>query len=196
MRYFVVWLISLYQRWISPYKGFSCAHDARYQSGSCSHETKSLLLKHGLLKALPLIRLRFKACRSAYQELASQRADLPCDVSCGLDLFDCGGIGKSTSASLDCVSFCDPFVDSKKLSKREARVCITVMVIAILLVSYFFYGRGVASVTVQDNGLEKQSLFTRLAQREQPEIRVLVVLDGKKVYTNIVPLVQTITANK
>ena len=66
---FWIKLITLYQSFISPYKGFNCAHNARYKSGSCSNAVKDLIADKGFIKALPLIRLRFRECRIAYEAI-------------------------------------------------------------------------------------------------------------------------------
>ncbi len=56
MKTILIKLISFYQRFISPKKGFNCAHHQRYQQGSCSEAVKLLIQKKGVLNALPEIR--------------------------------------------------------------------------------------------------------------------------------------------
>ncbi|WP_051560149.1 membrane protein insertion efficiency factor YidD [Marinobacterium jannaschii] len=58
-------LIGIYQRFISPYKGFRCAHAALHGGTSCSIEVQQLILRHGLRVAWPHIRQRFAACDRA-----------------------------------------------------------------------------------------------------------------------------------
>ena len=58
-----------YQRYISPYKGFCCAHRAAHDGASCSEWAKRAINKVGLWGAFPLILRRFKACNAAYMSL-------------------------------------------------------------------------------------------------------------------------------
>jgi putative component of membrane protein insertase Oxa1/YidC/SpoIIIJ protein YidD len=57
-----VWAIDTYQRWISPYKGFHCAHHARTGGLTCSGFAKAAIREHGLFAALPRIRDRLIQC--------------------------------------------------------------------------------------------------------------------------------------
>jgi len=67
--------ITAYQQFVSPHKGFCCAH--RYLNGglSCSQAVKRLVLNHGLIESLPLVRARFEACRNAYKLLLAQATE-------------------------------------------------------------------------------------------------------------------------
>ena len=64
--------ISAYQRYVSPYKGFCCAHHALHRRRSCSAFAKKVVLRFGVLRLGPLLARRFKACRGAYQSLLAQ----------------------------------------------------------------------------------------------------------------------------
>lgn len=57
--------ITLYQRHVSPHKGFSCPHRIRHGGQSCSGYVKGLILDSGVRAALPDIRARFDQCREA-----------------------------------------------------------------------------------------------------------------------------------
>jgi uncharacterized protein len=72
LRACVIFLIGLYQRYLSPYKGFRCAHAAYHGGPSCSHAIKSIVHELGVFAALPRIRLRFIECRAAYARLSSE----------------------------------------------------------------------------------------------------------------------------
>lgn len=61
--------IEAYQRFISPYKGFRCAHRAVYGRDSCSQFAKRIALKRGILALFPLLRRRFTECGVAAQVL-------------------------------------------------------------------------------------------------------------------------------
>ena len=59
-------LITTYQRFISPYKGFCCAHRALHREASCSEAVKKLVMKYGMFRAWPFIVARFEDCRTAH----------------------------------------------------------------------------------------------------------------------------------
>lgn len=73
MRHFFIFLITLYQRYISPYKGFRCAYAACHDSKSCSAIIKNIIAEHGLLAGWPLIKQQFANCQLAYQSLETER---------------------------------------------------------------------------------------------------------------------------
>jgi putative component of membrane protein insertase Oxa1/YidC/SpoIIIJ protein YidD len=54
--------IELYQRFVSPYKGFCCAHRAVHGRRSCSQFAKRLVAKVGLLRCVPLFMGRLRTC--------------------------------------------------------------------------------------------------------------------------------------
>jgi len=58
-------LIELYQRFVSPHKGFRCAHAAYHGGCSCSQAVKQIVLADGLRKGLRQIRQRFRDCQAA-----------------------------------------------------------------------------------------------------------------------------------
>lgn len=64
--------IGLYQRWLSPHKGFRCAHAAFYGGESCSAAIARTVREHGLGAGAPAIAARFVACRQAYGHLSGQ----------------------------------------------------------------------------------------------------------------------------
>lgn len=110
-------LIRAYQRWISPYKGFACAHRVRLGGPSCSKVGARLLRRHGLRKGLPLLRLRLRHCgevhRKAwtpYRPLAAQRGD--CD-------FDCGGCDLDVGDCADCSCDLADLFDFESRKKRR-----------------------------------------------------------------------------
>ncbi len=72
LRIIVVFLISLYQRLLSPYKGYRCAHAVLHQGPSCSAAVKDIVREHGVLGALPRARQRFAQCRMAYRSLQDE----------------------------------------------------------------------------------------------------------------------------
>ena len=103
------WLIELYQRWLSPLKGFRCAYRARHaRRDSCSQYGKRAIAKLGLLAGLQLLRRRFDRCHVAAQQVldyeprrrtkkvnanAPLRRGCDCDPSAACDLGNACDIG-------------------------------------------------------------------------------------------------------
>jgi len=58
-------LITGYQRYLSPYKGFHCAHRVAHGGLSCSAFAKQLLMRRGVVEAFVRMRRRFIACAAA-----------------------------------------------------------------------------------------------------------------------------------
>lgn len=72
MRPFFIFLITLYQKHLSPYKGFRCAYGCYHQTLSCSGMIKNIIAEHGVIAGWPLIKQQFAACRMAYESLQQQ----------------------------------------------------------------------------------------------------------------------------
>ena len=66
----VVSAINGYQRFISPYKGFRCAHRALHGRASCSEFAKCAITRCGLPLFPFLLCRRFKRCAAAADELS------------------------------------------------------------------------------------------------------------------------------
>ena len=67
--------IGVYQHYISPYKGYRCAHRAHLGGTSCSEFAKEAMrIRCSVFAALPLIKKRLIDCRKAHMEF--QRAQL------------------------------------------------------------------------------------------------------------------------
>lgn len=64
-----IFLITVYQRYLSPHKGYCCAHASLHQGDSCSQAVKAIIKQHGIWRGRQLIRQRFAACQAAYQQL-------------------------------------------------------------------------------------------------------------------------------
>ena len=65
--------ISGYQKFISPHKGFSCAHRVLYGCESCSQYFKQVIAEEGLLTAIANAKGRFQGCREANEILKKRR---------------------------------------------------------------------------------------------------------------------------
>lgn len=112
--------IRFYQRFISPYKGFSCALRAATGGASCSAYGHAVIARFGLVRGLGLLQRRFELCGHVYRRahacppshprlkyqlgFCDAPCDLPCDgpghcasddtvldaASCAADASDCG----------------------------------------------------------------------------------------------------------
>ena len=61
--------IEVYQRWLSPLKGFRCAHAAFFGGESCSAAVRRVVSEQGLVGGRADIAARFESCRQAYGHL-------------------------------------------------------------------------------------------------------------------------------
>lgn len=65
--------IEAYQRWLSPLKGYRCAH-ARLNHGlTCSQYGKQVIAERGVILGILALRERFDACHDAAQLLRSRQ---------------------------------------------------------------------------------------------------------------------------
>ncbi|MEY2979248.1 MAG: membrane protein insertion efficiency factor YidD [Prochlorotrichaceae cyanobacterium] len=65
--------IAFYQRYLSPLKGYHCAHRQLYGGLSCSEYVKQTIAAQGIRRSLPLCHDRFQACRQALDLLQAQQ---------------------------------------------------------------------------------------------------------------------------
>ena len=59
--------IKLYQTYLSPLKGFKCAHGVYFKGDSCSCAIKKIVERRGIVKGLPDIKKQFQRCAEASQ---------------------------------------------------------------------------------------------------------------------------------
>ncbi|SOD29155.1 Haemolytic domain-containing protein [Variovorax sp. YR752] len=62
-----------YQRFISPYKGFSCAHRVLTGGASCSQFAKRAIARLGMRGGVLVILRRFSACAASAQILSTSQ---------------------------------------------------------------------------------------------------------------------------
>ena len=65
--------ITLYQKHISPHKGYCCAHRAYTGEDSCSQYAKVAIAENGLFSAFPLIKEQFDKCSLAAEKMRKER---------------------------------------------------------------------------------------------------------------------------
>jgi putative component of membrane protein insertase Oxa1/YidC/SpoIIIJ protein YidD len=136
MRAVVVLLIVFYQRYLSPYKGFRCAHAVYHAGPSCSSAVSGIVERAGLLRGLPLIRRRFAECRLAARALRLEseeekrrrrRERWTPDCDCGdacvpLDALQCADCSALDCSGLDCGGVdCVPLDCSISLLRPRSR---------------------------------------------------------------------------
>ena len=128
MRSTALWAIRIYQRHVSPHKGFCCAYRAYTGGASCSALGARAIRRFGVHDGIGVLRARLHRCGVAQrrlQEGSLQRrplarhrgdcdlsCDLPTDIDCNLpslrglgrvcDLFSgCGDVGSCDWSSKD-----------------------------------------------------------------------------------------------
>lgn len=69
-QYLALALIRMYQRHLSPYKGFSCAYRMHTQCASCSALGYRAIRRLGLVDGIGALRKRLRKCRAAHQRYA------------------------------------------------------------------------------------------------------------------------------
>jgi len=75
-------LISGYQQFISPHKGWHCAYAALHGNASCSAYGKEVIARHGVIVGATLLWERFDQCHQAAVALAASSSGKDCDC-CG-----------------------------------------------------------------------------------------------------------------
>ena len=95
-----LWAIGLYQRHLSPRKGYSCAYRVHVGGTGCSGFGKHAIRKHGVLLGLVLLRRRFAKCAwhahqtvptPAFSATTRPRGYGPLSRQGGFVDCDCGG---------------------------------------------------------------------------------------------------------
>lgn len=116
--------ICLYQRWLSPHKGFSCAYRAHTGRCSCSQLGFRAIRRFGVAGGWHLLRQRTALCRVAHRRFgtvprrppARERGD--CDLGCDLDFLPGKGLDIWDVCSCCDVGSCD-WGNNDKKNKRQ-----------------------------------------------------------------------------
>lgn len=72
MKLFLLSVIGLYQKWVSPIKGFSCAHHIYFGRSTCSVYGKRAISKHGAWSGVRLIFRRLRACSRVMKTIENE----------------------------------------------------------------------------------------------------------------------------
>jgi putative component of membrane protein insertase Oxa1/YidC/SpoIIIJ protein YidD len=108
MRGIAVLAIRLYQRHLSPRKGFCCAYRVHTGRRGCSMLGLRAIRRYGVLPGLLVLRRRLELCGIAHRRMAPialRRQAGFCDAGCDLPC-DMSGIDGCVSIA-DAASFCD-----------------------------------------------------------------------------------------
>lgn len=117
----ILFIIFVYQKFISPFKGFNCAYRVLYQQESCSCYVKKAFIENDISTALNLSIQRFNECSDASRTLSlssnttDQRVRFLMATLIGFSLpmyqtrFECCGDIASYSSSNSSSGGCSPF---------------------------------------------------------------------------------------
>lgn len=140
MRRAALVLINLYQRFVSPYKGFSCAYRVHTGRAGCSALGYRAIRRYGVIAGIRVLGKRTNLCGVAHRRFkpvtgrlpfSSQRGvcDIGCDLPChsGCDIPTCsecdlpaGGIFSRVLEFSDCCNCCGCDWPSSKRSRRDS----------------------------------------------------------------------------
>ncbi len=67
MNKLLLFLIRLYQKYLSPKKGYCCAYGSLHNSGSCSERVYNIIKNNGVINGWADIKHQFKMCSEAYE---------------------------------------------------------------------------------------------------------------------------------
>jgi putative component of membrane protein insertase Oxa1/YidC/SpoIIIJ protein YidD len=109
MRPLALALIRLYQRHLSPHKGYRCAYAGAGGRGSCSTLGYRAIRRLGVIRGLSVLRMRFARCAVAARELAALRITRAAAQSGHCDLLlgaECLPSAADALAAVDCAACC------------------------------------------------------------------------------------------
>lgn len=116
MRDLALAAIGVYQRYVSPHKGFCCAYRVHTGRASCSALGARVIRRWGVRCGLAVLKIRLRRCGEAHRRAASMRMQAQrgvCDPGCDLDLgaADCdacstNGFSRACSWGSDCCGSC------------------------------------------------------------------------------------------
>ena len=73
MNKIALFLIFIYQKHLSPRKGYCCAYGALYNNGSCSERVALIIENHGILNGWSMIKNQFVLCSEAYETIKEKK---------------------------------------------------------------------------------------------------------------------------
>jgi uncharacterized protein len=133
LRSAVLLAITLYQRHLSPLKGFSCAYRIHTGCASCSVLGSRSIRRYGVWLGIGVLRQRFERCGVAHERLIRRShfpsgqagfCDVGCDLPCDFLAPDCAGSVCNGCSGCDLPCDCGDWGRSKKKEKEEKYVYI------------------------------------------------------------------------
>jgi len=122
--------IGLYQRFVSPHKGFRCAHAVQTGRRGCSALGARAIRRHGLWGGLGVLGCRLDACALSHEEWRAARGTPRLHRQSGLCDFDCGGadcnpfdacdVVDCACDAADCLDCCDRRKRCNRTSSADA----------------------------------------------------------------------------
>ena len=106
-----LWAIRAYQRYLSPYKGFSCAYRVLTGRDSCSAYGYKVIARHGLRAGLPLLQRRLRACGERHRQYRALQPQARRDArrqaqagycDCDVPMVDCACDCADVASLADC----------------------------------------------------------------------------------------------
>jgi len=99
----LIYLINLYQKYLSPHKGYCCAYKVYHNDISCSEFTKNSIKNLGLFQATSSIKQRFQDCKISEKNMKKEKE---CCENKNFQKFD-NGVGCISNACNvgSCLSF-------------------------------------------------------------------------------------------
>lgn len=188
MKRLVVTLIVFYQSYLSPKKGFCCAHRQLHGGHSCSEAIKQIVLSQGVLGGVRDISARFKACRNAAVKL-HERVGTPmrADIDCGLSgCIGCADVGTFDACFLSGGAASAPTSVSRPIFYVPISFGTLILILACL---YWFYGRQVDFIEIRLlEGTQEASdkHLAKLFKNQLPDYQIVLDANGKQVKTNTV----------
>lgn len=118
-------LIIMYQKFLSPKKGYSCAKNHVHKNGSCSSTTKQAFKDGGFISGMKEYRNSTKECKKAYKSIQNDKNNSKCDTAMcagcdgaplafggettafsGIEASSCAGLGECGAGGCDGIGSC------------------------------------------------------------------------------------------
>ncbi len=124
MKHFALALIRLYQRYLSPYKGFNCAYRAHTGCAGCSSLGFRAIRRYGVVDGVVVLRARLYRCGVAYRRFAVA-APMRSKQAGFCEIVELGSAAGYCIGDLACLG-CDFATSDKKKTEDEAQVHLPV----------------------------------------------------------------------
>lgn len=98
MKSIAIFLINLYQVYLSPLKNYRCAYSVKTGRAGCSEAGKRYIRFYGFIGGIKVLRKRFNKCAEAYHSLEKKNNRRICTCD------NCSSVGD--------YSFCCHFLDT------------------------------------------------------------------------------------